>query len=124
MAEELPAQLVERLVHGRHDARDGDPRDVLRRDAAGAKEAEQHHAVLVRGALGLGLQAPVARQAVALVDADLGVRVADVDREQHRPYARYPPGSVTSPATTRTTSPPGRGDAAGRVPGVRTMLLA
>src|SRR5438067_503597 len=92
-------------LDGRHDARDGDPRAVLRRDAAGAKEAEQHHAVLVRGALGLGLQPPVARQAVALVDADLGVRVADVDREQHQ---GCPPNTVTSPATSRTTPPPGR----------------
>src|SRR5437899_1452443 len=95
-------------VHGRHDARDGDPGDVLGRGAARAEEAEQHHAVLVRGALGLGLQAPVARQAVAVVDPDLGVRVADVDREQHRPYVRYPPGTVTSPASTRTTPPSGR----------------
>ena len=77
-------ELLHHLVERRHHARD---RNAFRLDAtldavAGEQRVEQR-AVLVGGAIGNGRDAPVIAQALAFVNSNHGMAVANVNRYQH-----------------------------------------
>jgi hypothetical protein len=58
-------------------------------DALQAHELREPGAVLVGGALGLGAQAKLRDDAIAVEQRELAVGVADIDRQQHaRPPIR------------------------------------
>src|SRR5712691_5267513 len=84
-AEVLLAHPLERLLDGRHDVRDGDTVDVAHRDPARPQERLDEHPVLVVGLLSTARQDPGHEEPIAVEDADLRVRVADVSDEQHGP---------------------------------------
>ena len=97
LSEELPPELVDGLVDGRHDARDDDAGDLGLRVARGLEEPQEEDAILVGGALTVGAQPPVPLEAVALVRADDGVGVSDVDGEEHGVSPRSPRGPSPRP---------------------------
>ena len=78
--------LRERHEHrgqGRHDAREGDALDPRGLEAGGGEEVADEDAVLVRRLLAARGEPPVGLELGPVVDAEDGVRVADVDGEQH-----------------------------------------
>ena len=78
-------QLFHRAVERRHHTRNRHALGTQRRLQPNAlQKRSDHHPVLVSGAFGLGRKPPVMEQAVALVDADYGVGVADIYCYQHR----------------------------------------
>ena len=77
-------QLLHHLVERRNHARD---RDAFRPDAAleacRLQQCVEQRAMLVSGAIGIGRDTPVIAQALAFVDSNHGMAVADVNRYQH-----------------------------------------
>jgi len=72
------------------------PNDVLHLggiDALHVKEAEEQHAVLVHGLRAVGGETPVGRQSwrfgVEAIEAELGIGVADIEREKHGVLSLY-----------------------------------
>ena len=72
--ERLP--LAHENGHGRREA---DPVDALEVEQAAEEDAE-----LVRGARALGGEPPVVDELASAIEAERGLRVADVDGEKHR----------------------------------------
>jgi hypothetical protein len=79
----VPADRLERLRERRNDAGDDHPVDPGGERGRAVEIAEQHP-VLVHRALRVGLDPPVPAEVSPVVDAEHGVRVAYVDRQQHR----------------------------------------
>jgi hypothetical protein len=71
--------LFVRAEQRRHDAREADTVHRLRVEEPGERQPQ-----LVAGSPRLGGDAPVVDQPFLLEEAEAGLRVADVDREQHR----------------------------------------
>ena len=63
---------------GRHGRREADAVDGVR-----VEQAAEEHAELVTRSRALGREAPVVAQALAVVQPEHGLRVADVDGEEH-----------------------------------------
>ena len=73
----------------RHHRGDADGVDVAEADMPlSAKQAGDPLGQLVAGRPGAGLEAPVLDQALAVEGAEVGLGVADVDREEHRRLSR------------------------------------
>ena len=77
-------QLLVLGAERRHDRGDADGVDVVEADPAEREQAGDPLGQLVAGRPGAGLEAPVLDQALAVEGAEVGLGVADVDREQHR----------------------------------------
>ena len=78
--------LRPQLRHGRGEDRGV---EVAEREVAQLQQAAQPRAELVGGRLAHGREAPVVHELVAAEGAEVGLRVADVDDEEHgRDYAR------------------------------------
>ena len=77
-------QLLELGAERRHHRGDADGVDVAEADPAEGEQAGDPLGELVAGRPGAGLEAPVLDEALALEGAEMGLGVADVDREQHR----------------------------------------
>ena len=65
-------------------------------DRVGVEQPAEEHAELVAGARALGREPPVVGEPLALEEAEDGLRVADVDREQHRAIVRAAVGPTQS----------------------------
>ena len=68
----------------RHDRRDDLGVDVGESDPAQAEQVVDRRRELVTGRLAVGREPPVLDELGAVEGADVGLGVADVDREQHR----------------------------------------
>ena len=67
----------------RHDRRRDRPVHVAQPQVTQREQARKHRCELVRGGLPLGRETPVLDELLAAEHAHVGLRVADVDREQH-----------------------------------------
>ena len=89
-------QLLELAAERRHDRGDADGVDVVEGHPAEREEAGDPLGQLVAGRARAGLEAPVLDQALALEGAEVGLGVADVDREQHRRIIAGSTGQVAN----------------------------
>ena len=76
-------QLLVLGAERRHDRGRADGVDFAEGHAAEAEHAADPLGELVAGRSGAGLEAPVLGESVAVEGAEVGLGVADVDREQH-----------------------------------------
>ena len=77
-------ELLELTAERRHDRGDADGVDIAEGHPAEREEAGDPLGQLVAGRARAGLEAPVLDQVLALEGAQVGLRVSDVDGEQHR----------------------------------------
>src|SRR5262249_43458711 len=89
-------------LNGGHHVGDRDARDVLGLDSARSQERLDEHAILVGRLLAAAGETPRDEQPPTIEHADAGVRVANLDDEQH--HALLSPGSATAD-TTRARAP-------------------
>src|SRR6185369_345210 len=88
-AEVILAERFHRAGKWRHDAGDDDPAHFRDGMTDRLEQAPHQDAIFVRRAFGGGGQAPVARQVLAVEQADHRVGVADVEREQESVNRRH-----------------------------------
>ncbi len=111
-----PGDLAQLVQHGRHGRADRDAVDavaqLLAEQRVHAHEALEQHRQLVGRAARVRGDAPVLDDVLAVEQAEDGVRVADVDREQHgrysasrrsRPMSRIGEGAVRAPTARKST---------------------
>ena len=78
-----PRQLLELAAQRRHHRGDADGVDLAERHPTEGEEAGDSLGQLVAGRPRPGLEAPVLGELLALEGAEMGLGVADVDREKH-----------------------------------------
>src|SRR5579862_1704531 len=111
----LFAHLPQCRLHRRHDRRNDNVLDPLARGAVHFKEIHEDYAVLIHRLGAMRRHPPMrcqlGRRRVQLVEPQYRIRVAHIQRQQHRSYsalaARMPPVcTVTIPAPVRTSKNP------------------
>src|SRR5580692_4079627 len=88
-----PRHFRQRPIHRRHHRTDNHAANRIAVQLRQSKQISRKHAVLIDSLLPRRRQPPIGNQLFATKNAQHGIRVSDIDRQQHLPRLRHIPGN-------------------------------